>query len=158
MKRSEFLQSLGLGATGLILPKSLLSKSMIKIYDNYVRGLHHYDFDKVKNQLNIGDNLILKRDSENIHDSFAVEVYYQEYKLGYLPAYENISIANMLDAKVELPAKISFLKEEKDPYKRKTLGIEIFAELISPTPHLISKLQNKRAEDAEDLYRQHYDF
>lgn len=158
MNRADFLKNLGLGTAGLLLPKNLLVKKPIKIYDNYLKGLIHYDFKKVKHQIAVGNTLVLKRDLENIHDSFAVEVYFQNYKLGYLPAYENIVIANMLDAKVELDAKISYLKntEEKDFWN--AIGVEIFAELISPTEQLITELQNSRASDAEDIYRKGYNF
>lgn len=156
MKRSEFLQSLGIGGMGLILPKNLLSKSSIKIYDNYVRGMQHYDYQKVKQNIKEGDELILAREQENIHDAFAVQVFYKELKLGYLPAYENIVIANMLDANAELSAKVSYHKEESNSYKMETLGVEIYAELIRPTQQLITELQNKRADEVIDVYRKGY--
>ncbi len=158
MNRSEFLKTLGLGATGLILPKNLLSKSFVKIYDNYVKGMQHYQYEQVKEQLTIGSELILKREDTNIHDAFAVEVYFENYKLGYLPAYENIVIANMLDAKVELTAKVSYFDPKTPIWKMENLGVEVFAELITPTPQLISELQNARASDVEDIYRQGYKF
>lgn len=158
MKRSDFLKTLGLAASGLVLPKSLLSQTPVKIYDNYVMGLQYYDFRKAEKQIGVGEELTLKRDIENLHDAFAVEVYFQHMKVGYLPAYENIVIANMLDAKVALSAKISYFKNERNIYKNETLGIEIFAELITPTPQLITELQNKRAGDIDDIYRKGYNF
>ncbi len=154
MKRSYFLQSLGLGATGLILPKSLLTKSMIKIYDNYIRGMTHYDYKKVKNQISVGDKLQLVREKENMHDAFAVQVFYNNHKLGYLAAYENIVIANMLDAKVELKSYVSECDDNRGYFK--SMSVEIFTELITPTPQLISELQNKRADEVTDIYRKGY--
>ncbi len=42
MQRSDFIKTLGLGASGLLLPKNLLTRSDVKIYDNYVRkGKRH---------------------------------------------------------------------------------------------------------------------
>ena len=158
MNRSEFLKTLGLGATGLILPKNLLSKSSVKIYDNYVKGMQHYQYERVKEQLAVGSELMLKREDTNIHDAFAVEVYFESYKLGYLPAYENIVIANMLDAKVELTAKVSYFDPKVPIWKMENLGVEVFAELITPTPQLINELQNARANDVEDIYRKGYNF
>lgn len=156
MKRSEFIKSLGLGASGLLVPKSLLNKSSIKIYDNYIRGMQHYDYQKVKQNIKEGDELTLIREQENIHDAFAVQVFYKELKLGYLPAYENIVIANMLDANAELSAKVSYHNEEENIYKMETLGIEIYAELITPTQQLITELQNNRADEIVDIYRKGY--
>lgn len=154
MKRSEFIKALGLGASGLVLPKQLLAKSPVKIYDNYIRGLPHYGYNNIKNQIVEGDTLILKRDVDNVYDSFAVEVYYANIKLGYLAAYENIVIANMLDAGVELLSKVSYHDTQQAKYK--SLSIEIFADLISPTEQLITKLSDKRADELIDIYRQEY--
>ncbi|PID68172.1 MAG: hiran domain protein [Flavobacteriia bacterium] len=154
MKRSEFIKSLGLGASGLILPRNLLSKSKVKIYDNYIRGINRYNYSKIKSQIAIGDELQLIREESNIHDVFAVQVFYDGYKLGYLTAYENIVIAHMLDAEVELKSYVSEWGEDKDSYSR--MAIEIFAERISPTPQLITALQNTSADEVVDVYRKGY--
>ena len=151
MNRLDFLKTLGLASTGLVLPTNLLGKSLVKIYDNYIRGIQYYQFHTVRDLLREGDSLQLMHVRGHIYDAFAVEVYYQEQKLGYLPAYENIVIANMLDAKVELTVQISKL-QPREPYQ--AIAIEIFTELVSPTPQLLTALQNARASDAEDIYRQ----
>ena len=82
MNRIDFIKTLGLSSTGLILPKNLLGKSLVKIYDNYIRGMQYYHYSKVKESLKEGDILRLRHKEGNIYDAFAVEVYYQEYKLG----------------------------------------------------------------------------
>ncbi len=156
MKRSEFIKNLGLGSSGLMLPKELLNKTPVKIYDNYVSGLKHYQFSVVEKQVKEGDTLFVLRDPQNIYDAFAVSVYYQHYKLGYLPAYENIVVANMLDASVEISAYVSFFKQEKSPYKMETLGIALYAELITPTSNLVQQMKQSRANDMEDIYRKGY--
>ena len=151
MNRLDFIKTLGLASSGLILPTNLLGKSLVKIYDNYIRGVQYYSYSSVKELLKEGDRLSLKHESENIYDSFAVAVYYEECKLGYLPAYENIVLANMLDAKVELTALVSKLQPNSS---YQPIALEVFAELVTPTPQLLTALQNNRASDAEDIYRQ----
>lgn len=42
MNRSEFLKSFGLDASGLLFPIGLLKDKPIKIYDNYLKGIQHY--------------------------------------------------------------------------------------------------------------------
>ena len=118
--------------------------------------MQYYHYSKVKESLKEGDILRLKHEEGNIYDAFAVEVYYQEYKLGYLPAYENIVIANMLNAGVELTAQISKYSPKNDYYEYESLAVEVFAELITPTSQLLTALQNARASDVEDIYRQGY--
>ena len=154
MKRSEFLQNIGLSSAGLLLPNNLLNKSKVKLYDNYVRGLSHYQYEETKEKLNKGEPLNLKRDAKNIHDQFAVAVFRKDYKLGYLAAYENICIANLLDGGVELFAFVSDHLQKASNYQ--TVGIEIYVELITPTKQLISELQNQRADEVIDIYRKGY--
>lgn len=153
MKRTDFLKSLGLGAGGLILPSnSFLQTKPVKIYDNYVRGLMHYDFRQVQDTVKEGDGVQLFREPTNPYDSFAIQVNIDECRLGYISAYENIVIANMLDAGVYLTAKVS----QKDLKRSFTecLAIEIFAKLVIPNPKFIdSMLANNRADDAPDIYR-----
>ena len=154
MKRLEFLQNIGLSSAGLLLPKSLLAKSRVKLYDNYVRGLSHYQYRTVKNNLSKDEQLVLQRDADNAHDQFAVEVIWQDEKLGYIAAFENICIANLLDGGVELFAFISEHNQKSTNYQN--VGIEIYVELITPTKQLISELQNKRADEVIDIYRKGY--
>lgn len=157
MKRSEFIKNLGLGASSLILPKDsngiLLHKSPVKVYNNYVKGLVHYDFKKVRKQLKIGTSLLLKRDISNLYDSFAIQVYFEQYKLGYLPAYENIVLANMLDNGVALNVKVGYLDlSDKNIYE--ALSIEVYADLIISNKALVEKeLLDKPASNANDYYR-----
>ncbi|MFV0531149.1 MAG: HIRAN domain-containing protein [Flavobacteriales bacterium] len=156
MKREEFLKSFGIGVSGLVLPKtSFFSTREVKIYDNYVRGLQYYDFRKIKKSVKEGDDLILKRDVENVHDTFAIEIYHNENKLGYIAAFENIVLANIIDQQVPLTAKISKLDLE-DIYN--AVAIEIYAELVIPSDKLITMISaEQRADDSIDLYRgNHY--
>ena len=153
MNRSDFIKSLGLGTGGIILPKSLFLQKKIKIYDNYLSGLSYYEYKSIASQLTEGTELYLKREIENLHDRFAVEVYFQNSKIGYLRAFENIIIANMLDAGVDLTLYVSCHKQEENLYKNQTLSVAIYAEMITATPKLISELNEIRADDAFDLYR-----
>ena len=151
MKRSEFIKNLGLGTSGLILPTALLKNKPVKIYDNFIKGMTHYEYKTVKAKLKEGTELILKRELENIYDSFAIAIYYQDLKLGYIAAYENISMANMLDAGVELNAYISTHYNNGDIYK--SVSIEVFAAIVVSTDKLISLLNTKPADEANDIYR-----
>lgn len=154
MNRSDFLKSLGLGAGGLILPaNSFVSTKSIKIYDNYVRGLNHYHFHKIRDGIKEGDEVQLLRETTNNYDSFAIQVNKDEFRLGYLAAFENIVMANMLDSDVKLTAFVS----QKDLKRsvQEWLAVEVFVELVIPSQKLIeSMLAENRADDAVDIYRQ----
>jgi len=151
MKRQEFLRNLGIGTLGLstFSFKDILERKAVIIYDNYLRGTFAYQLKKMFHQLKVGQELTLVREEKNKYDQYAIAVYYQKYKLGYIAAYENIVIANMLDAHVNLNASISYLNESKE---NREIAIQIFCDLISPSPTLITKLE-KRADDVHDKYR-----
>ncbi len=153
MKRTDFLKSLGLGAGGLILPSnSLINTQPVKIYDNYIRGAMHYDYRKIKDEIKEGDEVQLLREQDNIYDSFAVQVNKEQYRLGYLAAYENIVLANMMDSGIGLKAYIS--QKNLKRHAQEWLAIEVFAELVVPTQKLIdTMLAESRADDAMDIYR-----
>ncbi len=157
MNRSDFLKTLGLGAGGLILPaNSFINTKTIKIYDNYVKGLSHYHFHKLKSEVKVGDEVQLKRDAENIYDSFAIQVNFAESRLGYISAFENIVLANMMDYGVNLKAYISQKDLSRKYYE--WLAVEIYAELVIPSQKLIDNvLLEQRASDAIDIYRKGYD-
>lgn len=153
MDRKKFIKALGIGAGGIVLPAhSIIENCPIKIYDNYLTGLMYYDFEKVKTFIKEGNILELVREKENKYDAFAIAAYFQEKKLGYLLAYENIVLSNLLDAGSELKAFVSKFNPEADIFT--TLAIEIFVQLILPSYKLIQLIKNeRRADDVNDLYR-----
>lgn len=156
MNRSDFIKFLGLGLGGIALPQTLLFKTeQVKIYDNYIRGIHFYSFKKLSENIKEVDEVFLQRDAGNIHDAFAIEVYYQDSKLGFVAAYENIVLANMLDRQIKLQAKVS--KINLDAYNNQ-LAIEVYAELVVPSNRLITMIeQETRADDSIDLYRNNFE-
>lgn len=112
----------------------------------------HYDFQKIRERIKEGDEVQLVREQENMYDSFAVQVNFGKYRLGYLAAYENIVLANMLDSGVELRAYIS--QKDLQRHAQDWLAVEVFAELVLPTQKLIENaLIDNRADDSADIYR-----
>jgi hypothetical protein len=150
MNRSIFLKTLGLGATGLVLPVNNSLVQAVKIYENYLKGVGYYDFKVVQKHMQIGDQVQLIREENNPYDTFAIAIYYHNHKLGYLPAYENIVLANMLAQGVALSAYITHI----NPAHYHSLAVEVHAQLITTmgnmhTPHTLQG----PADDAPDEYR-----
>jgi hypothetical protein len=156
MERSDFLKVLGFGSAGILIPNiNALSSKQIKIYDNYIKGTAHYHYKNLIDKIKEGDSVLLKRDITNHYDSFAVEVFYAEQKIGYLAAYENIVIANLLEQGVELKAFVSKILKTGNIYK--DIAIEVFADVIIHNQAIIQTTNlEKRADDVEDLYRTQY--
>ena len=65
----------------------------------------------------MGNCLNLKRELQNAYDSNAVAIYFDDYKLGYLPQEENEVIAKLLDMGYEdaLEARVQRISPESRP-------------------------------------------
>lgn len=153
MDRSGFIKILGFGTAGLLLPDtSMLASKRIKVYENYIKGIAHYRFKELRKKLREGDSVFLRREPGNLYDSFAIEVYHGDNKLGYIAAYENIVLSNLLDQGVELPAVISKINRTSSLYNE--IAIEVFAEVIIHNPGIIPTANlGKPADEADDIYR-----
>ncbi|WP_369047728.1 HIRAN domain-containing protein [Tenacibaculum sp. UWU-22] len=152
MKRRDFIRSIGVASGSISLPTPFFHQKSVKIYDNYLSGLNYYQYKKIKKKLRQGTEITLQRDSKNLYDSFAVEVYLKNDILGYIKAFENICIANLLDAGAKLSAEVSS-HVEGDKYLQQTLSVAIYVDIISATDRLITELQTIRADNAHDIYR-----
>lgn len=71
-----------------------------------IAGYQYYNGKKVEKYFNKGDLLKLKLQEDNPYDSNAVEIYFQDVKIGYLPRYDNEVIANLLREEKQIYAKI----------------------------------------------------
>ncbi len=68
----------------------------MKVYKSFkIAGINYYEALFVINEIKIGDKLILKSE-DNIYDENAVEIYYKDKKLGYIPKSANYSIGIIL--------------------------------------------------------------
>lgn len=163
MERSEFLKILTAGAgsllfTGFDVKSGNLKYDLkkVKIYDNYVRGVHFRKKDFLSASLKENERVNLVREPENKYDRFAIRVEKDGKFLGYIPAYENIVMAMLLDQGVQLEANVSEIKKDlkEKSYLDKVLAIEVYSKLLVPFQHLqANDLTNHRADDAEDIYR-----
>ncbi len=151
MIRKEFLKIIGLGTAGVVLPPALIKNKPIKIYDNFVKGVAYYGYKSLRKSIKEGDKLTLVREVDNTFDGFALAIYFEGNKLGYISAYENIVLANMLDAGVEMTAFVGENRREGNVYD--SISVEIFTDLVLPTKKLITAINSCPADQNRDVYR-----
>lgn len=75
--------------------------------------------------LQVGDTLHLVREPDNRHDANAIRVEWQGQQLGYLPRAENQAVAAELDRGTPVEARISRLREAKNPWQRVLIDVFI---------------------------------
>ncbi|HEY9110977.1 MAG TPA: HIRAN domain-containing protein [Rhodanobacteraceae bacterium] len=78
----------------------------LHLQDCRIAGSHHCDCHKVLAHLRLGDALRLRRQTDNPHDSRAIEVFWRKHKLGYLPRRDNAAAASLADRAYSLHAEI----------------------------------------------------
>ncbi|MDV7391113.1 HIRAN domain-containing protein [Arthrospira platensis SPKY1] len=61
-----------------------------------VAGLAYYDVETAIRGMQAGDPLRLVAEPTNPHDEFAVEIWHDEYQLGYVPRSDNRHISRLL--------------------------------------------------------------
>ena len=64
--------------------------------DFYIAGFKYYDGLDVIDELKTGTPITLKAEPDNPHDTAAVEIYYKDTKLGYIPRNVNSKISTLL--------------------------------------------------------------
>lgn len=75
--------------------------------------------------MNIGDELLLKREFDNAHDPNAIAVYYEGLKLGYVPRRINMQFVGKMDEGCSLTAiVVSISPPPMDNEER--IGVRVF--------------------------------
>lgn len=103
MNRIEFFRQLtgGLLLSGiaglqtLVVHKKKPEKKLL--YKGRIRGTHYYDARQCTDMLQAGAPLNLTRESHNRHDSKAIALYFENYKLGYIPREDNKILCKIMD-------------------------------------------------------------
>jgi len=67
--------------------------------------------------LRAGDALRLRRQSDNPHDERAIEVFWRNHKLGYLPRLDNAAAASLADRAHALHAEVIGVDDPNDEWE-----------------------------------------
>ena len=95
------------------------------VQNSPLAGFQYHAGTELWQQIRVGDALALVREPDNPHDRNAVRVEWRGRKLGYLPQAGNRAVSAELDLGTRLAARVSHLREERNPWRR--IGIDIYA-------------------------------
>jgi hypothetical protein len=130
VKRREFLKSLITIPIVLFYLAKLqegIARHSILLLDSVIAGFQYYEGEKIWQSLKPDQPLRLVREPQNPYDERAIEVYWKNYKLGYIPRVDNSVIAQLMDRGVVLKARISWLKQSEDLWEK--IGIKVEMEM-----------------------------
>lgn len=161
MNRKKFIKNslfvgAGLGLGSATFKNETKDFQTLCIYDNYIRGTNYYlkHIDTIDFTQSPAVELV--REKDNHYDSFAIAIHINDQKVGYIAAYENIILANLLDEGADLQVKV---KENPEGNSFNHLFVQVFMPvIIKPSTPLFTQYPIRRADDAVDEYRDGYRF
>jgi hypothetical protein len=119
---------LALACTGAAATAGQTVESMIVVRSSPLAGFQFHAAGPLFAQMQVGDLLALVREPGNPHDPNAIRVEWREVKLGYVPRRDNPQVARQMDLGAALEARISRLREARNPWDR----IEFEVVLVLP--------------------------
>ena len=128
--RRSFLKRLAL-LPALLVPGTAANAAAsrhVTIQTSPINGMAYYEAGQVLSDLRVGDSLELRREPDNRHDGRAVEVYWRNRKLGYLPRVENAAVAQMADAGQRLECSVVDVVPSNFPWKAVTVRVDLLVD------------------------------
>ena len=101
------LDTPGAGGAGLSIPVPFAQR-IVLLEDAHIAGTTHVEgIDVLAEGIEIGQELELKRDVNNLQDTWAIRVIAQDQRVGYIPADCNEMLARLMDSGKKLGAKVT---------------------------------------------------
>jgi hypothetical protein len=125
INRSHFLKRLiTLAGLGQLSFNQVQTYRKLYLFQCFISGFRFHKGKELLSLMAVGDLLELRREPENQYDAFAVALYWQAKKVGYLPAANNEMIARLLDTQaIPLRASITHIKKAVAPWENVAIDI-----------------------------------
>lgn len=91
-----------------------------------IAGFTYWEGCLALQELKIGAPLQLVREEENKFDPHAVAIYYEDYKLGYVPRSDNVMISQFLDLGYTDIFDLRVQRISLDAHPEKQVGVVLF--------------------------------
>jgi len=131
MNRNDFIKKLTIGFIGLTglqhiklsNERNTVNQPNTKLLTTNIVGFIYYDGIKIEKLLKEGDRITIKRELDNLYDNKAIEAYWKDYKLGYIPRKHNKILSNLMDSNKTLLAEIRHINKYESYWNRVYVGI-----------------------------------
>ncbi|MGM0577738.1 MAG: HIRAN domain-containing protein [Myxococcota bacterium] len=134
MERRRFFTRIGtalaaVGLTPVAAPTAAASgpgrPTSLHLQDCRIAGSHHYECFEVLDRLRVGDTLRLVAEPDNPYDRRAVEVFWGQHKLGYLPRVDNAAAASLAERGHTLRAEVLAVHDPDDAWEPVRLRVRV---------------------------------
>ncbi len=150
MNRQLFLTNLVSLVGMAAIPKNLqIQYQKIYLLQFFVRGFQFNEGKKILHLMKSTDLLELKREPYNQYDNFAIAIYYQNFKIGFVPAEKNEVLARLMDANMmEIMAEITHVELQSESWENCCCAIFILKKIVNKSskdsniPTYLSEIEN----------------
>ena len=98
---------------------SSVSKSYVYLLHDFIRGFQYYKVEALFENLREEDALELEREYDNKYDRYAIAIYWNGHKLGFVAREKNNLFAKLIDAQIlSFKAKIKTLEGEASSWEQ----------------------------------------
>ena len=104
------------------------SRRRVLLQESPLAGFQYHRAAAIWPFLQVGEPLHLRREPGNPHDRYAVAVWFRNEHLGYIPRRENRTLARLIDQGECLEARIVRLLEERNPWRKIRIRVELLAQ------------------------------
>ncbi|MDD2204133.1 MAG: HIRAN domain-containing protein [Bacteroidales bacterium] len=95
----------------------------------HVAGFTYWEGPMVFGELHIGTELHLEREDDNKFDPYAIALYYDEYKIGYIPREDNEDINKFLEMGWEDVFEVRINRVIPEQHPEQQIGIIVYIKL-----------------------------
>lgn len=99
-------------AQGMLKKAGMVGKKEYCLFEGEVAGYRYYEAADARPFMQHRDRLELRPEPNNPHDPYAIEVFWQDRKLGYVPRTNNRPIHDLLERGETLVARCMMCEEE----------------------------------------------
>ena len=95
----------------------------VRLINFYIAGYQYHQGHKVEHLLKPAEMVEMRREPQNRYDDKAIALYFENTKIGYVPAVDNHILAQMLDNNILLEARIASVNPAYPAWERVELDV-----------------------------------
>lgn len=167
MNRTGFLKRLiGIPGLGFLSVAEVSASQKAYLLQTFIAGFRYYAGLRLLPHMQEQDLIELRREPNNKHDEFAIAIYWQQEKIGFIPASSNEVLARLMDAKaLKLVGTITHLEDKAQSWENVAIAVyfitslnvpEYLTQLQTPQYNSLPSGNHKEENDLPDVF-EYYD-
>ena len=113
-------------ALGHVLNMKVMYRNPHVVYEGYIAGYQYHNGSQMEHLFKQGTEFSLRHEPENPFDDYAVALYYNNSRIGFIPPDTNADVASRLQHGEPLKARVVTVDPQSEPWER--VSVEVLNE------------------------------